>query len=139
LINKLANEWTKLDNQVRFILAVVKEEIIIRNRKRADLLQELIDKKFDQFIGDKKVESKSIVKVEDEDEEGSSESEDESDKNSKKKVKELKSGYDYLLKMPLWSLTLEKVLNLQLNVTKAYYTLGATTDQREGCKGRRID
>lgn len=38
-----------LDNKVRFILAVVKEEIIIRNRKRAELLKELETKKFTPF------------------------------------------------------------------------------------------
>ena len=38
-----------LDNKVRFILAVVKDEIIIRNRKRNDLMKELEKKKFTPF------------------------------------------------------------------------------------------
>jgi DNA topoisomerase-2 len=49
LVNELNEHWSMLDNKVRFILAVIKEEIVIRNRKRADLLKELDTKKFAPF------------------------------------------------------------------------------------------
>lgn len=39
LLNELNQDWKRLDNKVRFILAVVKEEIVVRNRKRADLMK----------------------------------------------------------------------------------------------------
>ena len=123
-MDKLTEEWTKLDNKVRFILAVVKEEIIIRNRKRADLLKELqgegigqqqlifSDKKFLPFDSkNKRKKSKAgsastvgfftfVAEVEDDEELAQEEVPDEV---------ESKSAYDYLLSMPLWSLTLEKV------------------------------
>ncbi|KAK7809598.1 dna topoisomerase 2, partial [Quercus suber] len=42
-------ELLKLENNVRFILAVVKGEIIVSNRKRADLYVELETKGFTPF------------------------------------------------------------------------------------------
>ncbi|CAI7749967.1 unnamed protein product, partial [Closterium sp. NIES-54] len=40
-LEQLRNELIKLDNRVRFILAVVRGEIIVSNRKKAELLAEL--------------------------------------------------------------------------------------------------
>lgn len=82
----------------------MKEEIIVRNRKRADLLKELANKGFVAFDKEGK-EIKSKEKIEEE-----SEEEKEPEENDEaNKPKEKRSGYDYLLSMPLWSLTLEKV------------------------------
>eukprot|EP01116_Phalansterium_solitarium_P015953 TRINITY_DN3599_c0_g1_i1.p1 TRINITY_DN3599_c0_g1~~TRINITY_DN3599_c0_g1_i1.p1 ORF type:complete len:1533 (-),score=573.08 TRINITY_DN3599_c0_g1_i1:16-4614(-) len=103
LVGELKREWLKLDNKVRFILGVVKEEIIVRNRKRADLLKELQAKKFDPIftkaVEEKMAKAAAAADEEEEDEEG-----EESDEKTEKK-----SGYDYLLSMPLWNLTMEKV------------------------------
>ena len=41
LLNNLELELLKLDNKVRFILGVVRGEIIVNNIKRADLFLEL--------------------------------------------------------------------------------------------------
>ena len=38
LLTKLQREFDNLDNKLRFILAVVNEEIVIRKRKKAELL-----------------------------------------------------------------------------------------------------
>ena len=38
LLTKLQREFDILDNKLRFILAVVNEEIVIRKRKKAELL-----------------------------------------------------------------------------------------------------
>lgn len=111
MVDTLREEWKRLDNKVRFILAVVNKEIIISNRKKSDLLQELRDKSFDPFPP-KPTKAKKTSGDEEvvEDEEGES-SDDESDKKSKSKDKNNKD-YDYLLSMSLWSLTLEKVQEL---------------------------
>ena len=49
VLNKREMEL-KLENKVRFILAVVKGEIIVSNRKRADLFVELQTKGFTHFL-----------------------------------------------------------------------------------------
>ena len=49
LLDNLELELLKLENKVRFILGVVKGEIIVRNRKRAELFIELQDKGFTPF------------------------------------------------------------------------------------------
>ena len=38
----LTSEWTKLDNKMRFVLAVISGELKISNRKKADLVQQLV-------------------------------------------------------------------------------------------------
>ena len=43
-------ELLKLENKVRFILAVVKGEIIVSNRKRVDMFVELQTKGFTHFL-----------------------------------------------------------------------------------------
>eukprot|EP01117_Protostelium_nocturnum_P020001 TRINITY_DN881_c0_g1_i5.p1 TRINITY_DN881_c0_g1~~TRINITY_DN881_c0_g1_i5.p1 ORF type:complete len:1491 (+),score=500.80 TRINITY_DN881_c0_g1_i5:112-4584(+) len=98
MINELTEELNKLDNRVRFILMVIKEEINIRNRKKADLIKELQQKKFTPFSKKKKETTK--VAGEDILEEGDRNNEDDEDEGS---------SYGYLLSMPLWSLTYEKV------------------------------
>ena len=49
LLDNLELELLKLENKVRFILGVVKGEIIVSNRKRAELFIELRDKGFTPF------------------------------------------------------------------------------------------
>jgi DNA topoisomerase-2 len=90
LLSKLGHELKKLDNKTRFILAVINEEIVINNRKRDDLIGALASGGYD-MITDKKP---------------TTENEDDEDAVTSKGKK---SGYDYLLKMPMWNLTKEKV------------------------------
>lgn len=103
-MDKFKEEKSKLENKVRFILDVIAQKIIIRNRKRAEIINELKERKFTQFY-DKK-DQKKTKKVEDEED-----SEDE--ESSKATASEKKSGYEYLLGMPLWSLTMERVNQLK--------------------------
>ena len=49
VLNKREMELLKLENKVRFILAVVKGEIIVSNRKRVDLFVELQTRRFHSF------------------------------------------------------------------------------------------
>lgn len=89
-MNVLQSEFLKLENKVRFIEGVVEGEIIVTNRKRADLFFELKQKGFVQF-------QKKIV------ESGVSEGTEGNGEN----------GYDYLLSLPIGILTLEKVRELR--------------------------
>jgi DNA topoisomerase-2 len=98
LLGKLTEEWEKLDNKVRFILAVIAGKLVVSNRKKIELLGELRSTGFKIFV-DKKGPKKADEEAEEEDEE-------EGD------VVNLNRGYDYLLSMKIWSLTMEKVQGL---------------------------
>ncbi|KAJ8565607.1 hypothetical protein K7X08_008183 [Anisodus acutangulus] len=104
LLEILELELLRIENMVKFILGVVKGEIIVNNRKRADLLLELKNKGFTLFPKKKAVEA--VVADTTDDAEDSEESPEESDRG----VRE--SDYDYLLLMAIGTLTLEKVQEL---------------------------
>ena len=91
LIKRLTEEWDKLDNKVRFILAVVSGDLVVSNRKKTELLIELQRKGYKIFsAGKNEAEEVSSDEVSD----------------------DVGRGYDYLLSMKIWSLTLERVQSL---------------------------
>jgi DNA topoisomerase-2 len=92
LMGKLTEEWEKLDNKVRFILAVIYGELIVSNRKKVDIVEEMKQQRYKTFSNSTKKKDATI------DEEG-----DEEDESNGA------AGYDYLLSMKIWSLTLERV------------------------------
>ncbi|KAF5179677.1 Dna topoisomerase [Thalictrum thalictroides] len=98
LVANLERELLKLENKVRFILAVVKGEIIVSNKKRKDLYQELRQKGYTPF-------PKKPKDVRDADEN------EESTEVAESKGVQV-SDYDYLLSMAIGSLTTEKVAEL---------------------------
>lgn len=102
-MEKLNREFEKLNNKVRFIIAVIEGQLVVNNRKKAILLQDLKSKGFQPFIKEKKSGEKNIEKGKKKDKaaEGPGEGEDGESAD--------RSGYDYLLSMPLWNLTWEKV------------------------------
>jgi DNA topoisomerase-2 len=104
LAGKLGSELTRLENKVRFILMVVNGELIVANRKKADLVANLEQLKFERMS---KSESKSKSGAPKKEEELDDEDEEDSATSSAKGSSA--AGYDYLLGMPLWSLTKEKV------------------------------
>jgi len=93
-VDRLGREKELLDSKVRFILMVVRNELVVSNRKRVDLFEDLkrLGFKTHQQIFDKKVTAKG---------EGAAGAD------------EAKHGYDYLLGMPIWSLTLERVEDMK--------------------------
>lgn len=104
LLEILELELLRIENKVKFILGVVKGEIIVNNRKRADLLLELKNKGFTPFPKKKSVEA--VVADTNDDAEDSEESPEESNRGVRA------SDYDYLLSMAIGTLTLEKVQEL---------------------------
>ncbi|QDZ25819.1 DNA topoisomerase II [Chloropicon primus] len=96
-------QMKRLDNKVRFILMVVNGELVISNRKKADIESDLDNLGFDRLTKGGKSKASKQNQENDEDDEASP-------KSSKAGAK---VSYDYLLSMPLWSLSLEKVQDLQ--------------------------
>lgn len=115
LIAKLTRECEILSNKVRFILAVVNGELTINKKQKAILVKELhqkgyaTKKQLDQIFTEPTLLSDLDAK----------ETESESDNSSSIQSKE----YDYLLSMPLWSLTFEKVEALKKEYDDKIYSL----------------
>jgi DNA topoisomerase-2 len=107
LLKSIKLDLKKLENKVRFIRCVVDYEIIVNNRKRADLFLELRQKNFDPFPKKKKMaEPAAVGALEDENEE------------SPEAEGAEPSDYEYLLAMSIGTLTLEKIQELNAEKQK---------------------
>lgn len=104
LIARLTRECEILSNKVRFILAVINNELIINKKQKVVLVKELMQRGFATKKQLDKIFNEPSIHSETEEAE-SSEVVDSDDVSAKE--------YDYLLSMPLWSLTFEKVEALQ--------------------------
>lgn len=101
LLKNLRQELLRLANKVRFITGVVEGEIVVSNRKRADLLQELRSKQFTPFPRAKNYEpAVAGTETQDDDGEAAAGTEDGA------------RDYEYLLSMAIGSLTSEKIQEL---------------------------
>ncbi|KAF7367438.1 DNA topoisomerase 2 [Mycena sanguinolenta] len=98
---ELQNAFEKLTNQARFVKMIVDRELIISNRKKADIIVDLKKHKFRPFpkISKAKEAGETEAALEQE------QDEDENDTSSA-------SDYDYLLGMAISSLTKEKIERL---------------------------
>jgi DNA topoisomerase-2 len=107
MANELQLQFEKLSNQARFVKMIIDKELVVSNRKKADIMTELRKLKFRPFPKVTKAkaagETEEIVNQEDEDEEPA--------------VGDAPgtTDYDYLLGMPIWSLTKEKVCCLEFD------------------------
>ncbi|XP_047341634.1 DNA topoisomerase 2 [Impatiens glandulifera] len=103
LIDNLELDLLRLDNKVRFILGVVRGEIIVSNRKTKELVLELKQKGFTPFPKkSNNDESREVIETDE-----TEESLDAVD------INDVKIGdYDYLLSLTIGTLTLEKVQKL---------------------------
>ncbi|KAJ3332095.1 DNA topoisomerase 2 [Blyttiomyces sp. JEL0837] len=97
VIKRLTFELTKLDNRVRFITEIIEGTLRIQNRKRADILADLRARNYFPVIKKKAGDNANNEGEGAEEESGAAES---------------NGDFDYLLTMPLWSLSYEKVLQL---------------------------
>ncbi|CAD6242835.1 unnamed protein product [Miscanthus lutarioriparius] len=108
MLKSIKLDLKKLENKVRFIRCVVDNEIIVNNRKRADLFLELRQKNFDPFPKKKKrAEPAAVGALEEEENEESPEAEGAEP-----------SDYEYLLAMSIGTLTLEKIQELNAEKQK---------------------
>jgi hypothetical protein len=99
MANELQLQFEKLSNQARFVKMIIEKELVVSNRKKADLMADLRKLKFRPFP--KVTKAKAAGETEDvvnaDEDEGAGEDVPGS------------TDYDYLLGMPIWSLTKEKV------------------------------
>ncbi|CAJ2639117.1 unnamed protein product [Trifolium pratense] len=99
-----------LDNKVRFILGVVNGEIIVSNRKKAELLKELKQKGFTPMPRKGKSSEPQVAGANDD---NSEEREDGEQETGTVRVEEATWGdYEYLLSLSIGTLTLESVQKL---------------------------
>jgi DNA topoisomerase-2 len=103
LLAAAGSELTRLDNKVRFIMSVVDGKLVIAKRKRAELEAELRRGGFDPLPkgGKAAAAAAEAAAADDDGEDGAAAA-----------VADAGVSYDYLLSLPLWSLTLEKVAEL---------------------------
>ncbi|XP_050387833.1 DNA topoisomerase 2 [Argentina anserina] len=103
LLDNLELELLKLENKVRFILGVVNGEIIVSNRKRADLFLELQQKGFTPFPKKTKSVEPEVA--------GATEDTEETEENSEAVIGNgvRISDYEYLISMAIGTLTIERV------------------------------
>ena len=106
LLAEMGRELDKLTNQARFVQMIIDGKLVISKKKKAILVAEL-----------KKLGFKSFSKVEEAAEAGETEPavQDEDDDDDAD-VEVAASSFDYLLGMPLWSLTQERVEKLRKQI-----------------------
>ncbi|KOS18270.1 DNA topoisomerase 2 [Escovopsis weberi] len=92
-------EWSKLQNQARFIQEIIDGTLIVGKKKKAILIAELRKTKYDPFP------PKSVKSAEEDDAEEEEEEEEEAEGGAR--------DYDYLLSMPIYSLTAERLAKLK--------------------------
>lgn len=108
----LQRELEKLSNQARFVQMIIDGKLVISKKKKPLLVIELKEKGFKPIakVADapKMGEDQPVVEEEEEEEgeEGSNENE----------TQMLSSAFDYLLGMPMWSLTQERVEKLRRQI-----------------------
>lgn len=86
LLGQLTFDLARVENRVRFVTEIITGSLIVQNRKRKDLLQDLKERKYFTIF---KTQS------------GPTDDEDQAEASD--------HGYNYLLSMPIWNLTMEKV------------------------------
>ncbi len=118
LMRQFNRELSIIDNKVRFILGVIDEKIIIKRQKKKALVNKLHEMKFTPYseFGKAREESKEerVLVVNSNEEapaEGEAQVPEKEEEDEKGQVVPAKE-YDYLLRMPLWALTYEKVEEL---------------------------
>ena len=89
----LALLHSMLENKARFVEEVCRDELVVSDRKKTELLSELKKAGYDLFPKDP-----TDVNAEEEDDGEEMEDDDTTDA-------ELAKGYEYLLGMKIWSLT----------------------------------
>ena len=97
LLDKMQATWTRLDNKARFIMAVVEGKLVIAKRKKDEIIADLTRLKFTPLPTKAANGTRKAEPTEDDDEESADTA---------------PVSFNYLLSMPLWSLTHEKVQQL---------------------------
>lgn len=105
LANEIQNAFEKLTNQARFIQMIVDKQLVVSNRKKADIVVDLRKHDFRPFP--KVANAKQAGETEEAGEDEEKEDEPGSD-----------ADFDYLLGMAIWSLTKEKIEKLRVQANE---------------------
>ncbi|KAL9599418.1 MAG: hypothetical protein Q9219_003855 [cf. Caloplaca sp. 3 TL-2023] len=98
MLSDMTKDLEKFTNQARFVQMIIDGQLVISKRKKMDLVKELRAKNF-----------KPIAKVVDAIKEGELAPIADNDEENEEDIETGAGSYDYLLGMPLWSLTKERV------------------------------
>nr|AAS90120.1 DNA topoisomerase type 2 [Tetrahymena thermophila] len=105
LVSKIERDLEILSNKKRFILAVINESIRVRNAKRKDLIKELSVQGYVQMKDMPKIKSSKLTSQLEQEQ-----NQDSNEENFETNPNEINAKeYNYLLSLPMWSLTYEKV------------------------------
>ncbi|KAK7432371.1 DNA topoisomerase 2 [Neonectria magnoliae] len=112
-------DYRKLQNQVRFIREIIDGALVVAKKKKEVLVTELREKKYEPFRKGKNGEKS---KPNDEDVDASDDEDGEGSRD-----------YDYLLSMPIWALTQERLdkLNEQIRKKKDEYDALDILDEKD--------
>ncbi|KAL8691878.1 MAG: hypothetical protein Q9218_002983 [Villophora microphyllina] len=102
MLSQMTRDLKRYTNQSRFIRMIIDSQLIISRKKKVDLVKELKAKNF-----------KAIAKIADASKQGEIEPALENEEENEEDIAIGASSYDYLLGMPLWSLTKERVDKLE--------------------------
>uniref|UniRef100_A0A0N5ASB9 DNA topoisomerase 2 n=1 Tax=Syphacia muris TaxID=451379 RepID=A0A0N5ASB9_9BILA len=106
----------RLSNQARFILGKIKGEILIENKRKAAIVEQLVKKGFDpdpvkkwrEYVKKKEMENNGEVGVDDDDESQDNEESSSTVSNSNKEMEMKLQDYDYLVGMAILKLSEEE-------------------------------
>jgi len=115
-VGELERQLSVLDNKCRFIKEVIAGTLKISNRKKVDIVEDLKKRGYAPVVKENK--KKAAGDIQSIEQEAQQEAEEEAAKTGI-------TAYDYLLNMPLMSLTLERVNNLQAERDTKDNELGA--------------
>ncbi|TFY75740.1 hypothetical protein EWM64_g8272 [Hericium alpestre] len=100
LANELQTQFERLSNQARFVQMIVDKQLVVSNRKKADIVAELRKLEFRPFP--------KVIKAK-----AAGETEEVVEAEEEEAATGASSDYDYLLGMAIWSLTKEKIDKLR--------------------------
>ena len=122
LLAAAEDEMLRASNKMRFITAVIDGDLVLSNRKKAAIEEDLRAQGFEVMAakgGRKGGKSAAPAPAEEEEEEHDDEEAGGGDSSAAAgRTKGAKLGYEYLLNMPLWNLTNEKVNELREDLEK---------------------
>lgn len=104
MAEKLGQDLQMADNRARFVLEIIQKKLSINNRKRKDIIKDLQDRDYAPIHKKNKT---TVAVAGDLDSEQAAEAAEEAERDTGDA-----GGYDYLLSMPIWNLTMEKVEKL---------------------------
>ncbi|KAI0870975.1 DNA topoisomerase [Hypoxylon argillaceum] len=100
------SDYRKLKNQARFIQEIMDQKLVVSRKKKTVIIEELRERKYEAFVKNSEAKTKS------------EDDEDDAENAEENVVDDDSRGYDYLLSMPIWSFTQERLDRLKEQILK---------------------